>query len=315
MRNLIAIPALLLAGAVALPAVAAGKQVIAHRGASGYLPEHTLEAYALAYGQGADFIEPDLVLSKDGHLIALHDIHLESTTDVEERFPDRRRADRKWYAADFTLEELKTLRVHERVKGRFPHMKSKFEIPTLEEVIELVQGLNATTGRDVGLYPELKQPTFHRKAGFDMESKVLEVLARYGYTGPDARVFVQCFEPEALRRIRHELGATLPLIQLISGSSRQRDLHTRDGLKGVAEYANGIGPDKKLLDEIPGYAAWAREFGLLIHPYTLRADDLPKGTATIEDELRHIYLNHDADAVFTDHPDRAVKFLEAENLR
>lgn len=315
MRNVIMMAVLLLASAMALPATAAGKLVIAHRGASGYLPEHTLEAYALAIGQGADFIEPDLVLSKDGRLIALHDIHLEGTTDVEERFPDRRRADGKWYAADFTLQELKTLRVHERVEGRFPPMKSRFEIPTFEEVIELVQGLNATTSRDVGLYPELKQPTFHRDAGFDMETKVLDVLARYGYAGPDARVFVQCFEPDALRRIRHELGSTLPLIQLISGSSRQRDLHNRDGLQGIAAYANGIGPDKKLLDEIPGYAASGREFGLLIHPYTLRADDLPDGTATIEEELRHVYVDHDVDAVFTDHPDRAVKFLEAENLR
>lgn len=310
-----ALCALLLIMLACAPAVAGEKRVIAHRGASGYLPEHTLPAYAMAHAMGADFIEPDLVLSRDGRLLALHDIHLEATTDVEERFPARKRADGKWYAADFTLEELKTLRVHERLPGRFPVMKSRFEIPSFEEVIELVQGLNQTTGRKTGIYPELKQPSFHREAGLDIEKAVLAILARYGYEGPEAAVFVQCFEPDSLKRIREELRSTLPLIQLISESERQRTLHTREGLRAVAAYANGIGPNKNLIEKNPDYVQWAHEAGLEVHPYTVRSDDRPAAYATDAEELRQFFVVYDVDAVFTDFPDVAYEFLVREGLR
>ena len=298
-----------------MPSAAGEKLVIAHRGASGYLPEHTLEAYAMAYGMGADFIEPDLVLTRDGRLVALHDIHLEGTTDVEECFPDRKRADGKWYAADFTFDELKTLRVHERLKGRFPIMKSRFEIPAFEEVIELVQGLNQSMGRRAGIYPELKQPSFHRAAGLDIEKAVLETLARYGYEGPEAPVFVQCFEPDSLKRIRTELGSTLPLVQLISESDQQRDLHTRYGLRAVAAYANGIGPNKNLIEKNPDYVKWAHEEGLAVHPYTMRSDDRPAKYATDADELHQFYAVYGVDAVFTDFPDVAHDFLVRSGLK
>jgi glycerophosphoryl diester phosphodiesterase len=313
-RNL-ALALVLLALAITGPARAGEKAVIAHRGASGYLPEHTLEAYALAYGLGADYIEPDLVVTRDGRLVALHDIYLEGTTDVEAQFPDRKRADGKWYAADFTLEDLKQLRVHERVAGRFPELKSRFEIPTFEEVIELVQGLNGTMGRNVGLYPELKQPSFHRDAALPMEERAIKVLAAYGYSGPDARVFVQCFEPDSLKRLRDELGCTLPLIQLISSSDRQKDLHTREGLKAVARYANGIGPDKKLIEANPAFVAWAHAENLLVHPYTMRSDELPASYASAEVELRRFYIEYDVDAVFTDFPDVAAQWLKEAGLR
>lgn len=296
-------------------AMAGEKVVIAHRGASGYLPEHTLEAYALAYGMGADYIEPDLVLSKDGALVALHDIHLEGTTDVEARFPARKRDDGKWYAIDFTLAELKTLRVHERLQGRFPAQKADFSIPTFEEMIELIQGLNQTTGRTVGIYPELKQPTFHRNAGFAIEDRVLAVLEQYGYAGPDARVFIQCFEPDALKRIRSEYGSTLPLIQLISGSERQAELRTEAGLKAIAGYADGVGPDKNIIEKNPDFVAWAHREKLLVHPYTIRSDGLPEKYATTVDELRQFYAVYDVDAVFTDFPDVAVRFLTESGLR
>lgn len=290
---------------VSSAAQAASPVVIAHRGASGYLPEHTLEAYALAYGLGADYIEQDVVLTKDNHFVILHDIHLEGTTDVEERFPDRHRADGKWYAADFSLAEIKTLSVHERTSKRFPAGKSRFEVPTLEEAIELIQGLNATMGRDVGIYPELKGPTFHREAGFSMEAQLVTLLARYGYTGPDARVFVQCFEPDSLRLIRTELKSALPLVQLISGHQLQAELRTREGLKDVATYANGIGPDKNIIENNPDYVRWAHEVGLVVHPYTLRSDECPDKYATPEAEIKQFYEVYGVDGAFTDFTDKS----------
>jgi glycerophosphoryl diester phosphodiesterase len=141
--------------ATPVPPPAAGKIVIGHRGASGYLPEHTLEAYALAHGQGADYIEPDLVRTRDGAFLCLHDIYLEPTTDVATVFPGRARADGRFYAADFTLEEIRRLRVRERLERRFPRDASRFAAPTFEEMIELVAGLNRTTGRGGGVYPEV----------------------------------------------------------------------------------------------------------------------------------------------------------------
>ena len=151
----------------------AQKIVIAHRGARGYLPEHTLEAKAMAYAQGAHYIEQDLVMTRDDNLIVLHDITLDRTTDVDEKFPDRARSDGRYYAIDFTLEEIRTLNATEGFRTengekvqarsqRFPLGKGSFRVPTFQEEIEMIQGLNISTGRDVGIYPEIKQPAFHR---------------------------------------------------------------------------------------------------------------------------------------------------------
>jgi Glycerophosphoryl diester phosphodiesterase len=211
--------------AMALPTASAqngDKIVIAHRGASGYLPEHTLEAYAMAYALGANYIEPDLVLTHESKFICLHDIHLERTTNVEEVFPDRHREDGRWYAADFTLEEIRQLNVHERCNedgtpvfpGRFPMGDSQFEVPTFTEMIELIQGLNKAMGRDVGIYPEIKEPSWHEIEGLPMEEALLNVLNQYGYEGQDAKVYVQCFEPEPLKKMRFNLTTDLPLVQL-----------------------------------------------------------------------------------------------------
>src|SRR6266478_3317261 len=151
---------------------AAEKIIIAHRGASGYLPEHTLEAKAVAHAMGADFLEQDLVLSMDGVPVVMHDIHVDTVTDVARRFPDRKRADGRYYAIDFTLAELKSLHITERFnpktgravyEGRFPLWQSTFAIPTLEEELQLIQGLNRSTGRNVGIYPEIKSPSWHRE--------------------------------------------------------------------------------------------------------------------------------------------------------
>ncbi|MEM7311532.1 MAG: glycerophosphodiester phosphodiesterase, partial [Planctomycetota bacterium] len=179
--------------------------IIAHRGASGYLPEHTLPAVAMAHGLGADYIEQDVVLTKDKHPIVLHDIHLDTVTDVATKFPNRKREDGRYYAIDFELAEIRLLRVNERIDlatgkpvfpGRFPLGKSRFEIPTLAEEIELIQGLNKSTARDVGIYAEVKQPAWHRNAGFEISRIVIQVLKDYGYESKTDRAYLQCFDPE-----------------------------------------------------------------------------------------------------------------------
>jgi len=293
--------------------------VIAHRGASGYLPEHTLEAYAMAYALGADFIEPDLVMTKDGVLICLHDIYLESVTNVEEVFPDRRAPDGHWYAADFTLAEIKQLRVHERCRadgtpyfpGRFPIDASKFEIPTLEELIQLVQGLNKSTGRNVGIYPELKKPLWHAERGLPMEKALLDILDRYGYHGPNAKVFIQCFEEEALKKLRFELGTDLPLVMLIYKPEQA----TEQALDEYAKFANGIGPAKGLIEANPSLVEWAHERGLVVHPWTFRNDQLPQKYPTPQQELACFFIIYKVDGVFTDFPDTAVAVLKGLGLK
>ena len=300
----------LLAALFATGLCAADPIVIAHRGASGYLPEHTLEAYAFAYAQGAHFIEPDLVMTRDRRFICLHDIHLESTTDVEAKFPHRKRPDGRWYAADFTLDEIRELAVHERLDNRFPRDHAGFQIPTLREMIELVQGLNQTLGKNVGIYPELKAPSFHAKEGLPMERAIVDVLRSYGYDMADAAVFVQCFEMEPLQRIR-DLGAEFPTVMLIGNGEQARRLMTQDGLKDLARFANGIGPAKRLVERNPAVVGWAHKLGLVVHPYTMRADDYPTDRYdSFEDELRKFYYAYKVDGVFTDFPDRVLSVLD-----
>ena len=283
--------------------------VIAHRGASGYLPEHTLAAYALGYGQGADYVEPDLVLTRDGRFICLHDIHLESTTNVEQVFPDRQREDGRWYAADFDLREIRELRVHERLRGRFPQGDSSFAVPTFEEMIELVAGLNRSTGRRVGVYPELKAPDWHRREDLPMEQAFLDVARGYslGESGPP--IFVQSFEDGALRRLR-ELGSKLPHIMLLGRFPENRK-RAQERLDEIAGFANGIGPSKTILREQSGLVAMAHERGLKVHPYTFRADDVGDGFETLEEELELFVSQYGVDGVFTDFPDRVHAWLQA----
>jgi len=295
---------------VLCPFVWADPLVIAHRGASGYLPEHTLEAYAVAHAMGADYVEPDLVLTKDGHFICLHDIHLEGTTNVEEVFPDRKRKDDSWYPVDFTLAEIKQLQVHERLRNRFPRMKSDFEVPTFAEMIELIQGLNETTGKIVGIYPELKAPAFHAKAGLPMEEAILSILKKYGYSGSNSKVFVQCFEVEPLRKMRLELGSKLPQVMLIGASGSAKKMLSADGLKDLASFVNGIGPSKGLIEKDPAIVKRAHKNGLVVHPYTFRADSFSKKDyKSFVKELEQFYKKYNVDGVFTDHPDKVVAYL------
>jgi glycerophosphoryl diester phosphodiesterase len=320
--------AILAAALLAAPPLEAGdKVIIAHRGASGYLPEHTLEAYAYAYAQGADYVEPDLMMSKDGVLIALHDRSLNATTDVAARFPERARENGEFFPSDFTVEELKQLRVQERVdpgpgKRRYParwrneHTALHFRIPTLAEIIELVQGLNQVTGRNVGLGPEIKSGPRRQQDGLDPESALLRELTRFGLAGREDPVIIQSFDAASLRRLR-ALGCEARLVQLIGGKGSD-DMVTPEGLEAVAGYANGIGLNISRLFDRAGRpvdefalvrAAQAR--GLVVYPYTARADDLPAFAATFEDLLGKILFEAGADGVFTDHPGRAVDFLRA----
>lgn len=301
--------------------------VIAHRGASGYLPEHTLEAKALAYGMGADYLEQDVVLSKDDCPVVLHDIYLDAVTDVARVFPDRKRADGRYYVVDFTLAELKSLRVTERIQPdtgqalyphRFPAWKSAFRIPTLSEEIELIQGLNHSTGRAVGIYTELKAPAWHRQQGKDLSRIVLAVLARYGYRDKTDKAFVQCFDAEETRRLRHELGCRLRLVQLLGNSRKSAPEENRswsaEGLQKIASYADGVGPAHSLVVTGPPGAVHisplvktAQQLGLVVHPYTFRAEGLPEYARSFEDLLQLFFEKAEVDGVFTDFPDRTVQ--------
>ena len=315
------------AAALASPeALDDGKRVIAHRGAPGYLPEHTLESYAMAYGQGAHYLEPDLMLTKDGVPIALHDRTLDATTNVAEVFPDRARENGRYYAIDFTLEEIKQLAVRERVDPdtgelvypeRFPntHEELTFRIATLAELIEMTQGMNHATGRKVGIYPEIKASQWHAEQGYDFESALIEVLSRYGYESASDPVYVQSFEEESLMRMR-ELGSELRLVQLIAGSEQHDELVTPEGLDRIAEYADGIGPSiSRILDQdgavIGGNAliTGAHERGMAVHPWTVRTDRLPDYVDRVDELLERLYFELGADGLFVDQPDAAVEFL------
>lgn len=307
--------------------------VIAHRGASGYVPEHTLAAKAMAHAMGADFIEQDVVLSRDGVPVVLHDIYLESTTDVAARFPDRARQDGRYYAIDFTLAEIRSLRVHERTgpdgaaafPSRFPLGPGLQGVPTLAEEIDFIGGLDRSRNRRTGLYIELKGPNFHRLEGHDIAVRVLEVLVEKGYDQRRDQVFLQCFDDATLRYLRHTLRTPLPLIQLIADNSWGEDsevdynfLQTPAGLDAVAAYADGIGPwlmqiyRGKRADgsiELSDLVALAQQRGLQVHPYTFRADALPAGIDNFG-ELLDIFFNQvGVDGLFTDFPDLARDFL------
>jgi glycerophosphoryl diester phosphodiesterase len=294
--------------AAELPRALGERLVIAHRGASGYLPEHTLEAYAMGYAQGADYVEPDLVRTRDGAFICLHDVHLDRTTDVATVFPDRKRADGRWYAADFTLEEIRRLRAHERLENRFPPGAARFAVPTFEEAIELVAGLNRTTGRRVGIYPELKAPRWHRDHGLAMEEAFLALLDRHR-VGAELPVFVQSFEPEPLEELRR-LGSTRPQILLLDDPEESPPRLDDAALDAIARIADGIGPAKTLIERDPTLVERAHRRGLLVHPYTFRADDVPPRFASFEAELATFYGELGVDGLFTDFPDRARAWLD-----
>lgn len=298
--------------------------VIAHRGASGYLPEHTLAAKALAYGLGADYLEQDVVATRDGQLVVLHDLYLDDVSDVAQRFPGRQRPDGRHYVIDFDWSELATLRVFERraagrsqpkFPARFPSDVGILRIATLADELRLVQGLNKSTGRSVGIYPEIKEPAWHRQHGVDLARLLLNELAAFGYSRATDPVFVQCFDARELARVRTELGSQLKLTQLVTADAGYADLLTPAGLRRISAHAYGLGPHHSQLatgaagetPRVEPLVQLAHDAGLRLHPYTFRRDELPSYARTLEECLEFFIAETRIDGLFCDHPDVAVR--------
>ncbi|WGH74743.1 glycerophosphodiester phosphodiesterase [Tenacibaculum tangerinum] len=295
------------------------KIVIAHRGASGYLPEHTMEAKAMAYTMNSDYIEQDLVLSKDNVPVVIHDIYLDDVTDVAEKFPERKREDERFYVIDFTFEELQKLNVTERFNpktgaqiypNRFPKGKGNFKLHSLQQEIALIQGLNASTGKNIGIYPEIKNPEFHHQQKKDIAKITLKILADYGYKTKNDKCMFQCFDAKELERVRKELKSELFLVQLMEFPEETQKLNH------FATYADGIGPwYKQILHKKIGNQ-WqftalvkeAHELKLQVHPYTFRADQLDE-FSSFEEMMQVVLFEANADGGFTDFPDKMVQFL------
>ena len=295
------------------------KIVIAHRGASGYLPEHTMEAKSMAYAMNVDFIEQDLVLSKDNIPIVIHDIYLDDVTNVAIKFPNKKRKDSRFYVIDFTFEELQTLQVSERFKPktgeqiykkRFPIGKGNFKLHSLQQEIELIQGLNKSTEKNIGIYPEIKNPHFHLSEGKDIAKIALKILSDYGYNTKKDNCILQCFDAKELERIRKELKSELFLVQLIEFEEEVKKL------KHFATYADGIGPwYKQILSKkadgkftFTSLVTDAHKLGLKVHPYTFRADALDEFN-TFEEMMQILLIDTNVDGAFTDFPDKMVSFL------
>lgn len=293
--------------------------IIAHRGASGHRPEHTLEGYRLAVEMGADFIEPDLVSTKDGVLIARHENEIGGTTDVADRFPDRKRTKTidgqsmtGWFTEDFTLSEIKTLRARERLAFRSHAYDGQFQIATFDQVIELAQQLGKKVGRPVGVYPETKHPTYFRGIHLPLEEKLLASLQKHGWNSREAPVFIQSFEQDNLRALRKQ--TQVRLIQLVSDAAMVEG----DGLRKIAAYADGIGPEKRLVVPVNADGSLgtptdlvtrAHAAGLLVHIWTIRVDKefLPSGYHGRPEAEFEQFRQLGVDGVFTDFPDVAAK--------
>jgi glycerophosphoryl diester phosphodiesterase len=287
--------------------------VIAHRGASGFLPEHTLEAYALAIEQGADVIEPDLVVTADGMLVARHDAYLSTTTNVAEHpeFADRRReflGRNDWWVFDFTLDELRILRAIQPQPGRDTAFDGQFGIPTFEEILTLVDDAEADCACVIGLEPEIKHPEEFAAAGLDPLPLLNQALLDHGLFSEDAAVVVQSFDAGFL--IRMNAVAPLRLAMLYSSPDEPGGDMNGYPLDVVAQFADGLGANKALLlnpdGSSTGLLEEAHALGLDIHVWTVRDDREPLVGHTVEDELRALYALG-VDAVFTDFPVTAVR--------
>jgi glycerophosphoryl diester phosphodiesterase len=354
--------------AVTAPTAAAGRDhgrhaendplVIGHRGASGYLPEHTLEAYALAIRQGADYVEPDLVATKDGHLIARHEPNITNTTDVATRpeFASRRTTknvdgvdETGWFASDFTLKEIKTLRALQTFPERPQQFNGRFKVPTLSEVIELVQRQSKRRHRRIGIYPETKHPTYHKKLRLPLEDRLVRILDRYDLDEKKSPVFIQSFEQSNLQRLNRmtkvrlvqlvdafDVDANGNLIYLppfdrpydwtVSGDPELLArtfgfFATDEGLEEISTYADGIGPWKKYIvstnaanDTLPptDLIDRAHEHGLLIHTWTFRSEQPRLANQYMGNPINEYLQFYELgiDGVFSDFPDTAVTARE-----
>ncbi|HEX8505873.1 MAG TPA: glycerophosphodiester phosphodiesterase [Hymenobacter sp.] len=329
--------------------------VIAHRGASGLLPEHTLEAYQRAIDQGADFIEQDLVLTKDQVLVCRHEPMLSGTTNVAElpQFAARKTTKMldgvsvtDWFASDFTLAEIKTLKAKQAIADRNQQFNGLYAIPTFQEVIDLANAQTVAKGRVIGIYPETKHPTFHEQLGLPLTSKLLDALTAAGWNNRAAPVFVQSFEVGNLRAIRDQYKSTVRLVQLydaydvtssgsldmtapngqpydfvVSGDKRTySDLATDAGLDFVKTYADGIGPWKPFIQpytataKLPATSLIERAHarGLFVHAYTFRDESrywMPFFQTSATEEYKTFY-KLGLDGVFSDYTATAVAAKE-----
>jgi glycerophosphoryl diester phosphodiesterase len=297
--------------------------VIAHRGASGERPEHTLESYRLAIEQGADYIEPDLVMTRDGVLIARHENEIGTTTDVAQHpeFAARRRTQvidgetiSGWFCEDFSLSEIKRLRARERLAELRPQncrFDGRFSVPTFDEILQLVSSANASAGanRPIGVYPETKHPAHFAAIGLPLELSLLDALRRYDYAKPGSPVFIQSFDARALKQLR--AMTELPLVQLLE--------HEPGDLGEIARYADALGIAKALATAQCIRAA--HDANLLVHAWTFRAEneflpaDLKRGTepaahGDLQAEITR-YLSRGLDGFFVDFPALGVRARDA----
>lgn len=296
--------------------------IIAHRGASAHLPGHTLEAYTLAIDQGADYIEPDLVMTKDDVLICRHDRFLSITTNISDHaeFADRRaekdgRED--WWAEDFTLAEIKTLRSREDYPHRSKAHDDQYVIPTFEEVIELAKTQSAKTGRSIGINPEPKQSAQLAAIGKDIGAALVDELGKAGWQGADAPVIIQSFEVAVLKMLNEQVD--VPLVQLTLSKTYFDETLPHESfieIASIPEYADAVGPSRRLIVHDDGTVTdlveRAHNLGLEVHAWTLMGDqDSPDGLSP-EDETRRMY-DIGVDAVFADDPAQAVRIRDERN--
>ncbi len=324
-----------MAQAVTFPARDKFPQVIAHRGASGYVPEHSLAGYRLAMDMGTDYIEPDLCISKDGVFVALHDLLLDDTTNVNTfpEFADRKRTqevDGKvltgFFVSDFTLAELKSLRLKQRLAGRSTLYNYLLQIPTFDEILSLVQSEFNTTGVMTGIYPELKHPSYFADLGYKMDDMLLEKLSSAGYIikGENTLnnmkqvvpVIIQCFDASTLMSLRQKTD--LPLIYLIDKPyANIKSYFNPDSLKNVSTFADGLGPEKSFFEtdslaEARANVQMAHDNNLMLHPFTFRADSGidPKFNGSFEAEEMYFYCCLGIDGVFSEFPDRTRETID-----
>lgn len=327
---------LLLMSLIPLSAARADPLIIAHRGASGERPEHTLASYERAIDQGADYIEPDLVLTKDGVLVARHENEIGGTTDVADHpeFADRKTSKTidgiemsGWFTEDFTLAELRTLRARERLpdlRTANKRFDGLYPIPTFEEIVQLVRAKEAESSRRIGLYPETKHPSYFAGLGLSHQAPLLDLLSRYGYQTEADPVFIQSFEVGNLKAIR--ATSRLRLIQLVDAEGGPADLPGTSyadmlavqGLTDVAAYADGIGPSAALVIAPEGATVLvgrAHDAGLQVHVWTMRMEnsflppqyqrlDDPQGLGDFTGYVRAIAATG-VDGLFSDFPGQA----------
>jgi len=275
----------------------AAKQLIAHRGASAYAPEHTLQAYALAIEQKADFVEQDLAVTKDGVLVCIHDLTLERTTNVEEVFPTRFVEDKtgatpvkRWRVADFTLAEVKQLDAGSWFNAKFAGAR----IPTFQEAIDAV-------GTKAGLYPELKDPSFYRERGVYPEKLLADILEKNKRAGKSSRVIIQSFDAQTVQALAIALP-DVPRVWLV-GPPDAAALDSADKVRAIATWATGLGPNKAIVAARPELVQWAHAAGLTVTPWTFRSSNTG-AFASVRDEMAKFLYDYGVDAVFTDNPDQ-----------